>query len=248
MAKLKNAAIIQARMGAARLPGKVLMEIEGKPMLWHIVERLKHSALIDRIIVATTEDKKDDPIEELCLKNRIDLYRGSEDDVLDRYYRAAKEYSVKNIVRITGDCPLVDYQIADYVISKHSESDAGADCACNVIKRTYPRGLDVIAVSFGALEKTWKEAKEPHHREHVTAYLFEHPEKFKILNVEHAEDLSNLRWTVDEENDLVFVRGVYKRLYSKNKKFLMGDVLKVLEYEPALVDINKDVKQKPEKI
>jgi len=235
-------AIIQARMGSIRLPGKVLMDIEGKPMLWHVINRVKYSKLINKIVIATSTNKKDDVIEEFCKSNNIDFYRGSEMDVLDRYYQAAKVFKASLIVRITSDCPLIDPEVVDLVIKTHLSSDV--DYTSNNIERTFPRGLDTEVFKFSALEKAYKEAVAPYQREHVTVYIYENPYLFRLNNVKNDKDISYLRWTVDEKADLHFVREIYKRLNKEDRIFLMRDILNVLEREPFLIEINKYVKQK----
>jgi len=235
-------AIIQARMGSTRLPGKVLLDIVGKPMLWHIVNRLRYSKLINRIVVGTSINKKDDLIENFCKEYKIDFYRGSEEDVLDRYYQTAKVFEANIIIRITADCPLIDPEIVDLVIKNHIKTNS--DYTSNTIKRTFPRGLDAEVFNFDSLKRVCRNATEPYQREHVTVYFYENPQLFKVYNVENNIDISYLRWTVDEDRDLLFVREIYKRLYSEKDIFLMEDILNILEKEPYLIDINKDIKQK----
>lgn len=239
-------AIIQARMGSSRLPGKVLMEISGKPILWHVVNRLRDCRFLDQIVIATSVDKKDDAIEKFCKDNDISYYRGNEADVLDRYYQTAKDYDADIIARITADCPLIDPKIVDRVITGYFENMTNFDGASNIVNRRYPRGLDVEVVSFSSLERCWEEADKDYQKEHVTPYIYEHPEIFKIYSIEskNNEDLSCLRWTVDEEADLQFVREIYKRLHKPRKLFLMDDVLQVLKKEPYLGRINRCIKQK----
>ena len=240
-------AIIQARFSSTRLTGKVLIPISRKPMLWHVVNRLKRSNLINKVVIATTTEKRDNIIVKFCIENNIDFYRGSENDVLDRYYQVAKKYKVDVIVRITADCPLIDPEITDKVIEYYLKNKDRFDYVSNVLERSFPRGLDVEVFSFNVLEKTWHEARETHEREHVTPYICEHPEMFRLTNVENSKDLSYMRWTVDEEKDLEFVREVYQRLYQGGKIFYMNDVLNLLDKEQELLEINKDVKQKDEK-
>ena len=237
-------AVIQARIGSSRLPSKVLMDIAGRPMLWHVVNRLNYSSLINNIVIATTTEGEDDAIEGFCAREGIDCYRGSEENVLDRYYQAAKFYKADIIVRITADCPLIDPHVSDKVISGYLKNMSNFDGASNIINRRYPRGLDTEVISLATLEKTWKEAKSPHQTEHVTPYIYEHPELFKLLSIENDVDLSGLRWTVDEEVDLKLVRELYARLYKSGKSFFLDDILQVLTKEPHLVEINKFVKQK----
>lgn len=240
--KLKIGAIIQARTGSARLPGKVLMNIAGRPMLWHLIERLKYSQKIDDIVLAIPDTKKNDELENFAKDNNVNYFRGSEEDVLSRYYEATKKFECDVIVRITSDCPLVDPKIVDKVVKKHLCS--GADYTANILKRTYPKGLDVEVLNFKALEKSFEEAKGQRYREHVTLYIREHPEKFKRVSVENKKDFSHFRWTVDEKEDLEFVREIYKRLHKREKIFLMAEIIKVLEKEPKLLEINENIRRK----
>ena len=245
MNKKKNVvSIVQARMGSTRLPGKVLMDIIGKPMLWHVVNRLKYSKFIDRIVIATTRNKNDDILELFCKDQEIDFFRGNEEDVLDRYYQAANLYQADVIVRITADCPLIDPFVVDKVITGYLENHEHLDGASNIIKRTYPKGLDTEVVSYATLEKIRKNATRKYEREHVTIFIYEHLELFKLHSVENPNNLSDLRWTVDEEADLRFVREIYRILYQDSKMVFMDDVLKILKKEPQLAQINKNIKHK----
>ncbi|MDD5085611.1 MAG: glycosyltransferase family protein [Candidatus Omnitrophica bacterium] len=244
MAERKVIAIVQARMGSTRLPGKVLIDIAEKPMLWHVLDRLRHAHFVHDVMVATSINKKDNAIERFCRVNNLNCYRGSEEDVLDRYYQAARVEKADIVVRITADCPLTDPKIVDKVISAYVKNAGSFQGSSNVINRTYPRGLDTEVISFSALEQAWGKAKKPYQREHATTYIYEHPEEFKMYSVENGEDLSLLRWTVDEESDLCFVREIYKRLWREGKVFLIRDVLAALEKEPYLKEINSRIKQK----
>lgn len=241
--KKKIVVIIQARMGSTRLPGKVIKRICGKPMLWHIIERLKYCHLIDKIAVATSLNRKDDVIERFCYQYRVAFFRGNEEDVLDRYYQAAKKFGAQIIVRITADCPLIDPKIVDKVISFFLKKTNFVDYASNTLKRTYPRGLDVEVFSFDAFRKCWKKANKKYQREHVTPYLYENSSLFKLINIMNKKDLGSFRWTVDKEADLEFVQRVYNKLYQKKKVFFMKDVLKVIKDESELSRINKNIKQ-----
>lgn len=240
----KIVAIVQARMGSSRLPGKVLKSIEGKPMLWHVVNRLKMSKLIDMVVVATSLSKKDDAVEDFCKECDFEVFRGSEEDVLDRYYQAAKVYEADVVVRITADCAVIDPKVTDHVISRYLESHDGCDFCSNVLTRTYPNGLETEVIPFQVLESVWKKAEKKCHREHVTLYLVDHPEQFQLQNVKNNENLSYLRWTVDQEEDLELIRQIYKRLYSSKKIFYTEDILNILCNEPYLEKINRHVKQK----
>lgn len=235
-----TAIITQVRTSSTRLPGKVLKTILGKTMLVLFLERLKLIRNADKIIVATTTEPEDGAIVEAVRKfdPGILIYRGSLEDVLDRYYRAAKEFNVRTIVRITSDCPLVDPSASERVIDEFFRS--GCDYCCNNFpRRTYPHGLDTEAFSFDALERAWKEAKKKEEREHVTTYIRTHPELFSIEGVTQKRDLGRLRWTVDYPEDFLFVKEIYERLYDKNKSFSMDDVLALLEREPRLGKINQ---------
>jgi glutamate-1-semialdehyde aminotransferase/spore coat polysaccharide biosynthesis protein SpsF (cytidylyltransferase family)/predicted dehydrogenase len=231
-------AIIQARMGSSRLPGKSLAEIEKRPMLWHVVQRVKRATLVDRVVVATTTAPADDAIEKMCRENDVPCYRGSEDDVLDRYYGAAQAEKASQVVRITADCPLIDPEVIDRVVSRFQCGDL--DYASNAMVRTYPDGLDTEICSFSALEKAWHEAGKPSEREHVTPYL--RAGKFRTANVENTSEFSHLhcRWTVDEQEDLEFVRGVY-RAFRDRDSFLMEDILQLLRDQPHLEKLNSEI-------
>ncbi|MFH1462592.1 MAG: glycosyltransferase family protein [bacterium] len=239
----KISAIIQARITSTRLPGKVLMKISGKPMLWHIISRLSCSKKISQIILAIPDTKENNLLEEFAKKEKIRYCRGSEEDVLARYYETAKKFKASVIIRITADCALIDPEVLDKVIEEHLKS--GADYTANILKRTYPKGLEVEIMTFQALKKSYQEAKAAPEREHVTLYIRQHPEKFKRVNVENSKDLSSFRWTVDEKEDLEFVREIYKRLYQSSRIFLMEEIVELLEKEPQLLEINKNIKRKP---
>ena len=223
-------------MSSTRLPGKVLMPIMGRPMLTLLMERLQKSRLIDRWVVATSTDAPDDLIKAHCDGLGIDCFRGSMDDVLDRYYQAAKHYKGDIIVRVTADDPLKDPVVVDKVID-HFLAHPELDYASNTVEPTYPEGLDVEVFSYKTLKKAWQEANKPSEREHVTPYIWTNAQRFKIANVRHNCDLSAMRWTVDYEKDLQFVREVYQRLY-KGKVFYMEDILALLKSEPELAKIN----------
>lgn len=234
------AGIIQARTGSTRLPNKIIKDIAGKPLFEHIIDRVRLSRLIDKIIIATTTKERDKIILEMAQRWGIESYAGSEDDVLDRFYQAAKIYGVETIVRITPDDPFKDPEIIDKVVGYYLGHQGSVDYVSNTIKPTYPEGLDVEVFSIGALEKAWKEAKKTSEREHVTPYIWNHPEIFRLANIENGEDLSHLRWTLDTEADLKFTRGIYARLYH-GQVFLMKDILALLHAEPELSRINEGV-------
>ena len=230
-------AFIQAHMSSTRLPGKVLLPIAGRPMLWHVWWRLSQAEALDNVVVVTGDRSSDDPIVRFCAQNDIPCFRGSEDDLLDRYYQAAKAYGADVVVRITADCPLIDPQVVDEVIGVFLKG--GYDCVCTNAPPTFPDGVGAEVFSFEALERAWREAEWQSEREHVTPYIRKHPELFRIGNVTHGEDLSSMRWTVDEPQDLEFVRAVYEHLESMS--FGMADVLDVLKRHPELMEINVGV-------
>jgi len=230
-------AIIQARMGSTRLPGKVLKEVCNRPLLYHVVSRLRHSRKIDRLVVATSIRQPDDDVAAFCEQQSVSCFRGSEDDVLDRYYNAARRYAAETVVRITADCPLIDPVVLDEIIEAYQKT--GCDYASNTLARTYPDGLDVEVFSFEALKKAWQEAILVSEREHVTPYIWKNPDRFKIHQVKEKIDRSSLRWTVDEPEDLEFIRRIYSYLYRPGRIFLMREVLELLEERPELMQINQ---------
>lgn len=238
---MKVVAIVQARMGSIRLPGKVLSDLGGKSMLARVVERLRRTRLITEVLVATTDTAADDIIVAECRKRSVPVSRGDQKDVLDRYFRAAQLAKAEVVVRITADCPLIDPEITDKTIAGFLE--AGPDYASNVLKRTYPRGLDTEVMSVATLELAWRQARKPYEREHVTPYIYEHPDEFKLSSVTGEEDHGAHRWTVDTPEDLEFVRAVYER-FAPDDTFSWRDVLDLLQREPELVELNRSVQQK----
>jgi spore coat polysaccharide biosynthesis protein SpsF len=234
-------AIIQARMGSTRLPGKVLLDISGESMLSRVVNRTKQAKQLKQVVVATSDRGIDDAVAKEADRLGVSSFRGSENDVLDRYYQAAQLFSADVVVRITSDCPLIDPIIIDKVVEAFLNSKI--DYASNGLVRTYPRGLDVEAFRVSALVQTWQQAKKPYERTHVTPYIYENPLIFKLLSVCDSSDYSNYRWTVDTHEDLEFVRRIYERLDDKIS-FSWHDVLAICEKEPALRAINSHIKQK----
>jgi spore coat polysaccharide biosynthesis protein SpsF len=238
---MKIVAIIQARMGSSRLPGKALKDIHGRSMLARVVRRTCRSALIDCLVVATTEKKADDAIVNECGHLGVSCLRGSEDDVLDRYYQAARAFSAEVVVRITSDCPLIDPEIIDRIIKSFLENNA--DYASNTLESTFPRGLDVEVFTFKALEEAWQNATKKFEHVHVTPYFYLHPEQFKIFSVTIKDNFSNYRWTVDTQEDLDLIRTVYKKI-DKDDDFSWKDALRLFDDEPNLADINQHIRQK----
>jgi spore coat polysaccharide biosynthesis protein SpsF len=238
-------AILQARMGSTRLPGKVLADIAGVPMLVRTVERARRAATIDDLIVATTREPADDALDVLCRARGYRIFRGSTDDVLDRTYRAAVESGADVIVRLTADCPLLDPDLVDLTVRTFLDASPPADLVVNRLPgaRTYPIGLDVEVVSFAALERAWREAVKPNQREHVLPYLYDPPGRFRVVRLDAERDYGNLRWTVDTREDLEFVRQVYARL-GEEGEFGWRDVLALVQAVPDLAAINAGVQHK----
>ena len=240
---MKIVAIIQARTGSTRLPGKVLLDLSGEPMLVRVVNRVQRAQAIDRVVVATTTQPPDNAIVELCATRGWAFFRGSEDDVLDRYYQAAVANHADVVVRITSDCPLMDPAIVDRVVQAILEHQAALGYACNFLpQRTFPRGLETEVMRFDALERAWREDTNPAWREHVTPYIQRHPELFRFHGVANDRDLSHLRWTVDTAEDLEFVRRIYGHF--GHDRFSWQDVLSLLEEHPEWMEINQRVVQK----
>ncbi len=238
---MKTVAIIQARMGSTRLPGKVLMDIGGRTMLARVVERTRRARRIEAVVVAATAEPRDDAIVEECRRLDVPVTRGSVEDVLDRYRRAATDSSADPIVRITSDCPLLEPAVVDQVVEAFQLGHP--DYASNVLERTFPQGLDVEVVGRAALERAWNAAKQPYERVHVTPYIYQHPDVFRLLGVRADGDYGGYRWTVDTAEDLAFVREVYARL-GADGRFGWRDILQLLENEPHLLELNRHVRQK----
>jgi len=232
-------AILQARMSSSRLPGKVLTPLLGKPMLQLQCERIARSKLIDKLVIATSDDSSDDAIKAFCDAQQISCFRGALEDVLSRYYAAYQANPAQHIVRLTGDCPLTDPAIIDQVIALHLETEA--DYTSNCAPATLPDGLDVEVMRAEALSQAYHQAERPSEREHVTLYLRNHSERFNLHNYTHPCDHSGLRWTVDQAEDLALVTQVYQALYPKNAAFTTEDVLQLLERQPQLNQINADI-------
>lgn len=238
----RTVAIIQARMGSTRLPGKVLNDIAGQPILWHVVTRTRLASLLDETVVATTVEEEDDRIVEFCEDNEFRYVRGSENDVLDRYYKAATKTNADTVVRITSDCPLISPTIVDRTLRIFNKTNS--DYANTKIE--YPNGLDVEAMTFATLERAWEEATRPEDREHVTTYI-RRSDDFDKTTVENLLDTSQysatdkdtvLRWSVDYPSDLEFVRTIYDHLHKNGLwTFDQQAVFELLERHPEIVDI-----------
>ncbi len=234
-------AIIQARTGSSRLPGKVLMDLGGKTVLARVVGRLRRAALLDDIVVATSDHAADDAIVSECLRLAVSCFRGSEEDVLDRYRQAAQFCKADVVVRITADCPLIDPELVDQ--ASRTFHDQQADYASNTVVPTYPRGLDTEVFSRAALERAWAEAVKAHEREHVTPYFYQHPELFRIASTASPVDYSRYRWTLDTNEDLELIRKIYSR-FDNQDDFGWQQAIALLENEPELAELNAHVLQK----
>lgn len=232
---MKVVAIIQARMASTRLPGKVLANVCGKPMLYYVVSRVQQAHTLDLVVIATSDHSEDDVIERFCETIHVDCFRGSLDDVLDRYYRAAERFEADAIVRLTADCPLLDPMVIDKVV--RTFLDGRFDYVANGMPPTYPDGLDTEVFARGALVRAWREAKLPSEREHVTPFLYNNPTMFRLGRVRFARDLSKMRWTVDEPQDLDLIRRIFDYLHL-NPDFGMNDVLALFREHPELNNIN----------
>ncbi len=228
--------ILQARMSSTRLPGKVMKPILGQPMLARQLERLLRCRALDQLQVATSDDASDDPIEQLCLSIGVVCFRGQLNDVLDRFYHCARGAGADHVVRLTGDCPLTDpaliAELVDFYLAR------GVDYASNCRPPSLPDGLDAEIFTFKALAEAWSEASDPHAREHVVPFIVRQPNRFSAANWSYSEDLSSLRWTVDEPEDLAFVTKIYEHLYPAKAGFGMGDVLALLRRQPELTGMN----------
>jgi spore coat polysaccharide biosynthesis protein SpsF len=225
-------------MTSTRLPGKVLMEVMGRPLLSYQIERLRFSKRINEIIIATTTNKEDDPVAELAYKEGLKVFRGSEDDVLDRYYQAAKEYRAKHIMRLTADCPLIDPVICDLVIDEYLKSGA------NYVHTgpSFAEGVDSEIFSFKSLEEAWKKARLRSEREHCTLFFHNHPEKFKKITMCNDTDDSKYRITVDRPEDFLVVKAVFEGLYNTtNRYFGTGDIKRFLDSHPSIFQLNSSV-------
>jgi len=227
--------ILQARASSRRLPGKVLKPILGRPMLERQIERLRRARRMDKLVVATSTDASDNPVAALCRALAVDCFRGSLDDVLDRFYQAARPHAPRAVVRLTGDCPLADPGVIDELIDRHVAGDF--DYTSNTIERSYPDGLDAEVMELRCLEAAWREAALPSEREHVTPFIYHHPERFRLGRLVQSPDLSRLRWVVDEPEDFAFISAIYEALYLEKPAFGTADVLALLERRPDIAGL-----------
>lgn len=240
---MKALIIVQARMTSTRLPGKVLLPLAGEPMLARLIERLRRVRRANGIVVATTTNATDDPIAALCAQLGVPCHRGSEQDVLSRYADAARLYGADVVVRITADCPLIDPALIDQLIETYEEGDS--DYVSNMLPPTWPYGMAVEVFSAAALVQAHAEATQAAEREHVTPFLYWHPERYRLRNVASPVDLSRHRWTVDTPEDYELVRRLFDHLMPTQPQFTQADVLALLDQHPDWIAINQHVRQKP---
>lgn len=235
----KVVGIVQARCGSNRFPDKIFADISGYPLIWHVINRLKHAKTLDQIVLATTLSPSDDKLYGWALDNNLEVYRGSETNVLNRFLKAAEFVGADVIVRITADDPLKEPTIIDEAVIKFFEGDI--DLVTNNYPPTYPEGLDVEVFSRNALNRAEKESSNPFEHEHVTQYFYRNPKLFKIYNITNNFDLSYLRWTVDFDVDLEMIRKIYALLFKNAQEiFSLSDVLSVLQKYPEISHINSE--------
>ncbi|HEY7314145.1 MAG TPA: glycosyltransferase family protein [Gemmataceae bacterium] len=240
---MKTIAIIQARMGSTRLPGKVLMDIAGEPMLARVLKRVRRASMLDEIVIATTREPADQAIADFCAAHGCRCFRGSSNDVLDRYYQAARQCGAGVVVRLTADCPLLDPVLIDRVVTTFHQRWPAMDYVSNVLPpRTFPRGLDTEVFSFDALAQAWRDDQDPAGREHVTPFLYRHPERFRLYRIAADADYSHLRCTVDTSED----RELAVRIYhgQGHDDFSWRDMIAFLTRQPHLLEINRAIQQK----
>ncbi|OPX90128.1 MAG: 3-deoxy-manno-octulosonate cytidylyltransferase [Pelotomaculum sp. PtaB.Bin013] len=237
-------AIIQARMGSTRFPGKIMKNLFGKSVLAHVIERVKQIKSIDDVVIATTMLVGDDIVEQEAAIQEAKVFRGSEEDVLSRYYYAAQKYKAQSVVRITSDCPLIDPVVCDEIIGCFQQNvyDLVTNAGGDLTQRTYPRGLDTEVFSFQLLEEVFKKADVKYQREHVTPYIYEHSDR--IFYYKNQVDYSRYRWTLDTAEDFALIREIYRHLYKGKHDFYLTEVIKLIEKYPELAKLNENIKQK----
>lgn len=241
---METALIVQARMGSTRLPGKILLEAAGKPLLLHQVERLRRVREADGIIIATTVNEADDAVAAFAAGQGLCCFRGSEDDVLGRFLGAAEAFGARRIVRVTADCPLLDPLVLDRLIRHFRAEEDQWDYGSNTLTRTYPRGLDAEIFPLRVLREAEREARSPAEREHVTPFIYRRPERYRLLDLRHEVDLSRHRWTVDTAEDFELVRNLLEELLPRKPRFGLADCLVALEAHPDWFHLNHLVEQK----
>lgn len=231
------AVFLQARMSSSRLPGKVLMPLAGKPMLLQQIERIKQARSVDELVVCTSVESSDDGIAKLCRDHQITCFRGSLNDVLDRFYQANQQIKAQHIIRLTGDCPLIDPSVIDAIVTQHLAEQN--DYTSNCHPYTLPDGLDVEIFTEKSLNTLWQTAQANEYREHVTLYINQHPQHFKRGNYRYSKDYSSERWTVDHLEDFEMVSQVFNTLYPDNPNFTLEDVVTFLHAHPEIKQLNR---------
>ncbi|HEY6626151.1 MAG TPA: glycosyltransferase family protein [Ignavibacteriaceae bacterium] len=238
----KIVTIIQARMGSTRLPGKVLLPLADKPLILRMYKRVAFSKYAGEIVIAITKDESDNQLFKLCKQNNINVFRGHSLDLLDRHYKAAKEYNAEVVIKIPSDCPLIDPEIIDKVILYYISNKENFDFVSNLHPPSYPDGNDVEIMSIKTLENAWINAKKDFEREHTTPYVWENPDKFRIGNVTWESELDfsmTHRFTIDYKEDYEFIKRVYDELYDHSNRFGLKDILVLLEKKPEIKKINQ---------
>lgn len=241
---MRTIVLVQARMGSNRLPGKHLKEVLGKPLIAYLFERLHRIQRKPLVVLNTTVQPKDDILAQWAADHAIPFFRGSEEDVLLRYFHAAQAFSADSILRICGDCPLIDPAVIDKVLDYFIVHSPHLDYVSNTLQRTYPRGMDAEIFSMDALKVAVNEAHQSEEREHVTPYFYRHPDQFHLANVAFDEDMSKYRWTVDTEEDFALVSKLIEELYPKKNTFTLADLVECMCLHPQWYSINSTIQQK----
>lgn len=244
---MRIVAIIQARMGSTRLPGKVMIMLNERTVLEHVINRVRACSMVDEVVIATTTNSQDDIIIKEADQCGVKWYRGSEEDVLARYYESAREFEAEIIVRVTSDCPLFDPELLCAMLERFldiTKSGIDVEYLSNTITRTYPRGLDAEIFTFAALEKAFNEAKQGSDREHVTSFIWKNPDHFILSEFTGDSDLSHHRWTLDTPEDLELIQGIYNALFSNGDLFTTEDINSFLKANPEIYSINAGISQK----
>lgn len=236
--RLKVIGLIQARFFSSRLPGKALLKIHNKPILLHIYERLRYCSFLNQIVIATGDFEKNKAICEFAIKNNIPYYSGNESDLIDRIYKTAKKFEADAVVRITGDCPLVDPKLVNKLVDEFIKNSK-IDLVTNCQEKTFPHGLDVEVYSKKMLQRLWEDIKDEKFREWFPLYVYNNRNKFKILNIKNTKNLSRLRWTVDYMEDFEFVTKIFDELYDNKTIFYMENILDLITRKPQITKINE---------
>ncbi|MBB64794.1 MAG: acylneuraminate cytidylyltransferase [Waddliaceae bacterium] len=241
---MKVVIIVQARMNSQRLPGKVLKPVMGKPLLAYLIERLQRVKKAEQVLVATTINQQDDEIVDFCETNKISVFRGSESDVLERYYEVAKEVHADVVVRVTADCPLIDPDLIDEAIKTFLDKSPEYKYLSNTQVRTYPRGMDIEVFSFEKLEEAYKRAVQKVEREHVTIYIYKNLSRSELGQVQKEDNQSHHRWTVDTQEDFELVKSILEHIVPENPHFTLDDLLLAFKNNPQWFHINSSIHQK----